>query len=39
MAEYYAKYAEQLALNKLVVEQWNAAKRAAARRRSLRRVK
>jgi integrase len=45
MANYYARHASQIALNKRVVELWNAAiaekseRRAAERRASLRRVK
>jgi hypothetical protein len=44
-ANYYAKHAAQIALNKQVVERWNEAlatksdQRADARRASLRRVK
>jgi integrase len=45
MADYYAKHADQIALNKQVVERWNQAlaekgdQRVAKRRASLRRVK
>jgi len=45
MAEYYAKHADQIALNRKVVELWNEAlaekgeRRVAKRRASLRRVK
>jgi integrase len=45
MADYYAKHADQIALNRRVVERWNEAlaekgdRRVAKRRASLRRVK
>jgi integrase len=45
MANYYAKHADQIAMNRLVVEKWNAAieekseRRAAERRASLKVVK
>lgn len=45
MADYYAKHAEQIAMNRKVVEKWNEAiaekseRSAAKRRATLKRVK